>query len=88
MYDKHALRANGGTIAAVVTYMSYALRTLLYTTLLSEKKHAMANKKTLPSDPEFLLQYLDDMDSDFSDEDFDGYVEENNEGCEVSGNDT
>ncbi|KAL5510009.1 hypothetical protein EMCRGX_G005473 [Ephydatia muelleri] len=48
----------------------------------------MANKKTLPSDPEFLLQYLDDMDSDFSDEDFDGYVEENNEGCETQAGET
>eukprot|EP00731_Ephydatia_muelleri_P013715 Em0007g1025a len=48
----------------------------------------MANKKTLPSDPEFLLQYLDDMDSDFSDEDFDGYIEENNEGCETQAGET
>ena len=34
----------------------------------------MATKKTLPSDAEFLLQYMDDMDSDCSDEDFDGIL--------------
>ena len=48
----------------------------------------MANEKTLPSDPKFLLQYLNNMDSDFSDEEFDIYVEENNEGCKVSENDS
>ena len=36
----------------------------------------MACNTKLPSDPEFLLQYLEDMDSDLSDDDFDGYVEE------------
>ena len=48
--------------------------------------HDMSNKtttKTLPSDPEFLLQYMDDIGSDYSDEGFDGYVEEN-ESCSVS----
>ena len=44
----------------------------------------MSNKKkTLPSDPELLLQYMDDIGSDYSDEGFDGYVEEN-ESCGVS----
>ena len=33
-----------------------------------------------PSDPEFLLQYLEDMDSDMSDDKFDGYVEKQGNG--------
>ena len=36
----------------------------------------MACNTKLPSDPEFLLQYMEDMDSDLSDDEFDGYVEE------------
>ena len=31
---------------------------------------------TLPSDPEFLLQYMEDIDSDCSDDEFDGYVDD------------
>lgn len=35
----------------------------------------MARK--LPSDPELLLQYMDEIDSDYSDDEFDGFVDEN-----------
>jgi len=33
----------------------------------------------LPSDPKYLLQYMDDLDSDSSDEEFDGYIEDDEE---------
>ena len=36
----------------------------------------MAQQKSLPSDPEQLLQFMDDLDSDFSDDDFEGYIDE------------
>ena len=36
----------------------------------------MACNTKLPSDPEFLLQYMEDMDSDVSDDEFDSYNEE------------
>ena len=35
----------------------------------------MAQQKSLPSDPQQLLQFMDDLDSDFSD-DFEGYIDE------------
>ena len=37
---------------------------------------AMARQMSLPSDPEQLLQFMDDMDSDFSDDDSEGYIDE------------
>ena len=36
----------------------------------------MNRSRTLPSDPEFLLQYMEDIDSDCSDDEFDGYVDD------------
>ena len=33
------------------------------------------NARRLPSDPEFLLEYMDGIPSDDSDDDFDGYVD-------------
>eukprot|EP00731_Ephydatia_muelleri_P012876 Em0007g186a len=41
-------------------------------------------KRKLPSDPEFLLKYMDDIDSDFSDDEFQGYVDEDEEAMDVS----
>ena len=44
---------------------------MVATTLLS----VMASRKTtLPSDPEYLLNLLDELSSDESEDDFDGYV--------------
>ena len=37
---------------------------------------AMNRSRSLPSDPEFLLQYMEDIDSDCSDDEFDGYVDD------------
>ena len=37
---------------------------------------AMNRSRSLPSDPEFLLQFMEVIDSDCSDDDFDGYVDE------------
>ena len=37
---------------------------------------AMNRSRSLPSDPEFLLQFMEDIDSDCSDDDFDGYVDD------------
>ena len=37
---------------------------------------AMAQSKSLSSDPEELLQFMDNLDSDFSDDDFEGYTDE------------
>ena len=37
---------------------------------------AMAQSKSLSSDPEELLQFMDNLDSDFSDDDFEGYIDE------------
>ena len=39
----------------------------------------MARQMFLPSDPKYLLQYMDDLDSDSSDEEFDGYIEDDEE---------
>ena len=36
----------------------------------------MAQSKSLSSDPEELLQFMDNLDSDFSDDDFEGYIDE------------
>ena len=36
-------------------------------------------KRKLPSEPKFLLKYTDDMDSDCSDDEFKGYVDEDEE---------
>ena len=36
----------------------------------------MARQMYLPSDPEYLLQYMDDLDSDSSGEEFDGYIDD------------
>ena len=36
----------------------------------------MNNSRSLPLDPEFLLQFMEDIDSDCSDDDFDGYVDD------------
>ena len=41
-------------------------------------------KRKLPSDPEFLLKYIDDIDSDCSDDEFKGYVDEDEEAMDVS----
>ena len=43
--------------------------------LLRCKVAAMNRSRTLPSDPEFLLQYMEDIDSDCSDDEFDGYID-------------
>ena len=32
--------------------------------------------RSLSSDPEFLLKFMEDIDSDCSDDDFDGYVDD------------
>ena len=37
---------------------------------------AMAQSKSLSSDPEGLLQFLGNVDSDFSDDDFERYIDE------------
>ena len=37
----------------------------------------MACNQRLPSNPEFLLQFMKDIDSDLSDDDFDGYIDDN-----------
>ena len=37
---------------------------------------AMKRSRSLPSDPEFLLQYMEDIDSDCSDDEFNGYVDD------------
>ena len=37
---------------------------------------AMARQMSLPSDPQHLLQFMDDLDSDFSDDHFEGYIDE------------
>ena len=37
---------------------------------------AMNRRRSLPSDPEFLLQFMEDVDNDCSDDDFDGCVDE------------
>ena len=34
----------------------------------------MNRSRSLPLDPEFLLQFMEDIDSDYSDDDFDGYM--------------
>ena len=36
----------------------------------------MAQSKSLSSNPEELLQFMDNLDSDFSDDDFEGYIDE------------
>ena len=36
----------------------------------------MAQSKSLSSDPEELFQFMDNLDSDFSDDDFEGYINE------------
>ena len=41
-------------------------------------------KRKLPSDPEFLLKFMDDIDSDGSDDDFDGYVDDDEQEMDVS----
>ena len=41
----------------------------------------MACNTKLPSDPEFHLEYMEDMDSDMSDDEFDGDVEQGNDVC-------
>ncbi|KAL5510065.1 hypothetical protein EMCRGX_G005538 [Ephydatia muelleri] len=41
-------------------------------------------KRILPSDPEFLLKFMDDIDSDGSDDDFDGYVDDDEQEMDVS----
>ena len=41
----------------------------------------MACNTKLPSDPEFHLEYMDDMDSDMSNDEFDGDVERGNDVC-------
>ena len=39
----------------------------------------MAREVYLSSDPEQLLQIIDDLESDYSDDDFDGYVDDDDE---------
>ena len=39
----------------------------------------MARQMFLPSDPKYLLQYMDDLDSDSSNQEFDGYIEDDEE---------
>lgn len=41
-------------------------------------------KRKLPSDPEYLLKYMDDIDSDCSDEEFEGYVDDDEDAMDVS----
>ena len=36
----------------------------------------MAQSKSLSSDPEELLQFMDNLDCDFSDDDFERYIDE------------
>ena len=40
----------------------------------------MAREVYLSSDPEQLLQIIDDLESDYSDDDFDGYIDDDDEG--------
>lgn len=42
----------------------------------------MTHNKRLVSDPKFLLQFMEDIDSDLSDNDFDGYIDDENEAGE------
>ena len=39
----------------------------------------MARKVYLSSDPEQLLQIIDDLESDYSDNDFDGYIDDDDD---------
>jgi len=39
----------------------------------------MAQQMFLSSDPKYLLQYMDDLDSDSSNQEFDGYIEDDEE---------
>ena len=39
----------------------------------------MAKEVYLSSDPEQLLQIIDDLESDYSDDDFDGYIDDDDE---------
>ena len=43
---------------------------------MAQQRH---NQLHLPSDPQFLLSYMEDLDSDDSDVDFDGYLSDNEE---------
>ena len=48
----------------------------LYYSYFKSCNSAMAQSKSLSSDPEELLQFMDNLDSDFSDDDFEGYIDE------------
>ena len=41
----------------------------------------MASRRHLPSDPEFLLEYMEKIESDISDDEFDGYIDEEEGVC-------
>eukprot|EP00731_Ephydatia_muelleri_P013907 Em0007g1217a len=41
----------------------------------------MASRRHLPSDPEFLLEYMENIESDISDDEFDGYIDEEEGVC-------
>ena len=43
----------------------------------------MARQVYLSSDPEQLLQVMDDLESDYSDDDFDGYVDDDDDDDEI-----
>ncbi|KAL5510116.1 hypothetical protein EMCRGX_G005605 [Ephydatia muelleri] len=50
----------------------------------------MASRRHLPSDPEFLLEYMENIESDISDDEFDGYIDEEEGVCSggIGNNDT
>ena len=41
----------------------------------------MASRRLLPTDPVFLLEYMENIESDISDDEFDGYIDEEEGVC-------
>ena len=46
--------------------------------------NSQTGSKLLPSDPEYLLKYFDTLPSDDSDEDFEGYIDEDEGRCKIN----
>ena len=59
-------------LATISKEMFVILRVLCIDSCIT---NASQKKQYLPSDPEFLHSYMDALDSDESDDDFDGYVD-------------
>ena len=47
--------------------------------MCSDTPATMAREVYFSSDPEQLLQIIDDLESDYSDDDFDGYIDDDDE---------